>query len=127
MWLEKQIEKSIVACLRTLGAVVETQNWWSVMIKKGSYNHRMTLQTKGCPDIMVFYKNNFVWIEVKKNEKEVNKWLKLKERHLQGEILPKSYLRETEQIKYRQKILDNWWVFIITCELREIVDYFLNL
>lgn len=127
MWLEKQIEKSIVYYLRALWAVVETQNGWSIMIKKGSYNHRMTLQTKWCPDILCYYKNNFVGIEVKKDEKEVNKWLRLKERHLQGETLPKSYHRELEQIKYREKILINWGVFIITYELEEIVDYFINL
>ena len=124
---EKQIEKSIVSYLRNLWAVVETQNGWSIMIKKWQYNHRMTLQTKGCPDILVFYKNNFIGIEVKKSEQEVNKWLKLKLRYQEGETLPRSYERELKQIEYRQKILDNGGTFIITYELEEIVYYFINL
>lgn len=124
---EKQIEKAIVNYLKTLWAIVETQNGWSIMIKKGQYNHKMTLQTKWCPDILVYYKDNFVWIEVKKNEAEVDKWIKLRFRHDSWETLPKSYWRELDQIKYRERILENWGTFIITWEMEEIVDYFINL
>lgn len=124
---EKDIEKSIVKYLRTLWAVVETQNWWSVMIKKGKYNHRMTLQTKWCPDIMCFYKKHFVWIEVKKDLKEVEKWTKQLDKYKLGISIAKSYERELKQIEYRQKILDNGWTFILTCDINEIKDYFSNL
>ena len=124
---EKQIETDIYNYLLWIWAVVEKMQWGKILIKKWKYQHMMTLQSKWACDIICFYKKHYVWIEVKKDLKEVNKWLKLKERYLQGETLPKSYERELKQIEYRQKILDNWWVFIITCDLQEIVDYFINL
>jgi hypothetical protein len=124
---EKTIETNIYNYLVELWAVVEKMQWWKILIKKWAYNHMMTLQTTWCPDIMCYYKWNFIAIEVKKNEKEVFKWCKLKDRYLQWETLPISYKRSLNQIKYREKVLNNWGVFIITWELEEIVDYFLNL
>jgi len=123
MWLEKQIEKRIIQYLNNIWAIVEWQNWWSVMIKKWKFTHKMTLQTKGCPDIICFYKWEFIWIEVKKDLEQVNKWIKLKDRYKAGETLPKSYKRELNQIKYMEKILENWWHFILTYELDEVITF----
>lgn len=122
---EKSIEKAIINYLRSLWAIVEWQNGWSILIKKWSYHHKMTLQTKGCPDIICFYKNNFYWIEVKKDQKTVDSWTKKEERYKKTWSLPKSYMRELSQIEYKQKILDNWWTHIITCDLQEVM-YFIK-
>lgn len=127
MTKEKDIENSIYNYLLSLGAVVEKMQGWKILIKKGSYNHMMTLQTKGACDIFCFYKWAFIGIEVKKSELEVNEWIKLKDRYENWEVLPKSYLRELDQIKYRKKILDNWWTFILTSELKEVKDYLTNI
>lgn len=120
---EKQIEQNIIKFLKLKGAVVEWMQGWSVMIKKWKYSHRMTLQTKWCPDIICFYRWMFIWIEVKKDEEQVKKWIKLKDRHEGGEILPKSYERQLNQIKYMEKIIKNEWHFMITCETKEIIDF----
>lgn len=124
---EKTIENSIVEFLKIKWAVVEWMQSWAVMILKWNYKNRMNLQSDGCPDVMCFYKSEYIWIEVKKNEKEVEKWIKQEKRFLRWEKIPKSYKREEDQIKYKYKILDNWGTFILTCKLSEVIDYINNL
>ena len=82
----------------------------------------MTLQSAWCPDIICFYKGTFIGIEVKKNAEEAKKWLKLRDRYNNWETLPKSYKRELDQIQYKDRIIENWWEFILTYELSEIKE-----
>ena len=63
-WVEKKIETSIVNYLKSIWAVTEQNNSWKVLVKKAWYNHMMTLQSKGCPDIVCLYKWHYIWIEV---------------------------------------------------------------
>ena len=124
---EKIIEKSIINYLKTRWWLVESMQWGSVMIKKGSYNHRMTLNSKGCPDILYYENWMLYWIEVKKNQKEIDKWCKIRDRYFwlwKSLKWLKSYDREIWQIKYAQKLEDNWWEFIIVCCVDEIIEYF---
>ena len=123
---EKDIENWIKEYLWLLWAVVEWMQGWKILIKKWKYNNMMTLQKEWCPDIMCFYKWKFIWIEVKKNQEEIEHWLKQEERYLNGEKIPKSYEREENQIKYKQKILKNWWEFILTCKTQDIVNRIQN-
>ena len=118
---EKDLEKAIVNYLLSKWAVCEWIQSGSVMVKKPWYNHRMTLQSAWCPDIIALYKWNFLWIEVKKNKKEVDDWIKKENRVLKWEQLPKSYKREEDQIQYKYKILENDWYHIITCDVNEII------
>ena len=120
---EKKIEQAIINYLRSLWAVVEGIQSWKIMIKKGSYNHMMTLQSKWACDIICYYNWQFIWIEVKKDQKEVDKWIRLLERYEAWEELPKSYQREKDQIEYRKKIIENGWVHIITSDITEIINY----
>ena len=123
---EKDIENAINRYLLSIWAVVEKMQSWKVLVKKAGYNSMMTLQTAWCPDIICFYKNKLYWIEVKKDKKEVEKWLKIKDRYYwiwKSFDGLKSYKREIDQIKYREKILENWWTFILTCELKEVINY----
>jgi len=120
MRLEKQIEKRIYNYLNHIWAVVECNNSWTVMIKKGWYNHRMTLQKAWCPDITALYNGKFYWIEVKKNQKEVDHWKKQEARYDNWETIPKSYSRELDQIKYRNHIIDQGWIHLVTCDLEEV-------
>lgn len=118
---EKSIEQEIIKYLLSIWAVVEWIQSGKVMIKKGQYNHRMTLQSAWCPDIICFYCWYFIGIEVKKNQKEVDAWVKKEDRIMNGEELPKSYKREEDQINYKYKILDNEWYYIITYDVNEII------
>ena len=120
---EKSIEQAIINYLKSLWAVVEGIQSGKVLIKKQWYQHMMTLQSKWACDIICYYKWQFLWIEVKKDQKEVDKWIRLLERYEAWEELPKSYQREKDQIEYRKKILDNWWIHIITSEVSEVIDY----
>lgn len=120
---EKKVEQAIINYLKSLWAVVEGIQSWKVLIKKQWYQHMMTLQSAWCPDIICLYKWQFFWIEVKKDQQEVNKWIRLLERYEAWEELPKSYQREKDQIEYRKKILDNWWVHIITSDVSEVINY----
>ena len=127
MKLEKKIEQAIIRYLQSLWAVVEGIQSGKVLISKHWYNHRMNLQSAWCPDIIALVKWVFLWIEVKKDQKEVGKWCKLLARYEAWEELPPSYERERRQIVYRQKILDNWGVHIITCDVWEVIDFITNL
>lgn len=119
---EKNIENAIKEYLELMWAVVEWMQGWKILIKKWKYEHMMKLQKEWCPDIICLYKWIFIWIEVKKNEEEIEHWLKQEQRYLNGEKIPKSYEREENQIKYKQKILKNWWHFILTCKTQEIIN-----
>lgn len=126
-WKEKTIETAILNYLNKLGAVTEQNNSWKILVKKAWYNHMMTLQSKWCPDITCLYKSRYIWIEVKKNEKEVSHWLKQRIRYDNWETIPKSYEREKDQIEYMYRIMENWWCFILTCELSEVEEFINNL
>lgn len=120
---EKIIEKWIVQYLQSIGAIVEWMQGWKAMIKKWKKTYKMNLQSEWCPDIICFYKREFIWIEVKRDQEEVDSWVKLKERFLEEWFLPKSYKREENQIIYSERILEQWGSFIITCDLEEVINF----
>ena len=120
---EKLIENEIYSYLKWIWAIVEKMQWWKVLVKKQFYQHMMTLQSKWACDIICYYKWQFLWIEVKKDQEEVDKWIRLLKRYEAWEELPKSYQREKDQIEYRKKILENGWVHIITSEVSEVIEY----
>lgn len=123
MNIEKQIEKSIINYLLSIWAWVEWLQSWSVIIKKGQYTNKMNLCSNWTPDIIAFYNWKFIAIEVKKNQAEVDDWLKKEIRYKKEWGLPKSYKREFDQIKHKQLILKNWWTHIITSDVNEIIKY----
>lgn len=122
---EKKIEQAIISYLKNKWAVVEWIQSWKIMIKKWAYNHRMTLQSAWCPDIIAFYKWKFLWIEVKKDKVEVDKWGSIRDRYywiwksLDG---TKSYQREIDQIKYAELIEQNWGFHLITCDVWDVIS-----
>jgi len=122
MHKEKEIEKAIIEYLISRKAIVESMQWGSIMVKRGPKSYRVNLQTDGCPDLMVLYFGRFIGIEVKKDQKEVDKWLKLEERYNNYEVLPKSYEREKQQIIYSQKIKQHWGEFLITHSVSEVMQ-----
>lgn len=124
---EKDIENAIYNFLVSKGAWVEKMQWGKVLVKKAWYQHMMTLQTIGSPDIIAFYNNQFIAIEVKKTPKDVDDWIKKEKRYKESWVLPKSYTREINQIKHKIKIMANWWTHIITCDLGEVREYINNL
>ncbi len=126
-WLEKQIEKSIVAYLEQIWGWVEQLQSWSVMIKKWAYCNRMNLCSNWTPDIICLLKGTLYAIEVKKDLEATNKWIKLEARYKAWEKLPKSYLREENQIRHKHRIIEQWWVHIITHDINEVKEYFNNL
>ena len=120
---EKAIEKWIIQFLKNKWAIVEGMQWWSSITERNWRTYKTKHQTKGCPDIICFYKGSFIGIEVKKNQSEVDKWCKLKNRFLEEWFLPKSYSREENQIRYSQDILENKGSFIVTCDLDEVISF----
>ena len=126
---EKVLEKQIYNYLKTTWWMVESMQGGSVMIKKGGYNHRITLNSKWCPDIIFFYNKILFWFEIKKDQKEVDKWLKLFDRYRglwKSLEWLKSYDREIGQFKYAELLEKNWWNFLVTCSLDEVKE-FINL
>lgn len=136
---EKILEKWIARYLKLKWAIVEQMQSWKILIKKWKYNHRMTLQSEWCPDIFCFYQWTFIWIEVKKNQKEVDDWIQIEKRYYwEWKPLPEpyynkkdelcdSYKREKEQIKYKERIIENGWTHIITCDIDEVILFIENI
>lgn len=126
-WAEKKIETSIVKFLRSKWAWVEQLQSWQALIKKWPYTNMMKLCTNWTPDIIAFYNDKFIAIEVKKDQKEVDSWIKKENRYKDTWELPKSYIRELNQIQHKHKIMENWWIHILTCDLDEVIQYINNL
>ena len=134
-WLEKQIETSIINFLRNKGLLVEQQQWWKALIKKWPITYSMTLQTNWATDIYCLYKWHYTGIEVKKDLKAVEHWLKIRDRYegiwkpLPKPIPWKKYSLQwiIDQIKNSYLIKKNWGTFILTYELSEIKEYINNL
>lgn len=108
---EKIIEKWIIAFLNRQWAFCEWQNWWKVKIEKEWYHHSIKMQSKWTPDIICFFKWCFFWIEVKKDEEEVDKWLEIEKMLDRWENIPKTNIREFHQIQKKKLILENGWHF----------------
>jgi len=123
---EKTIEKQIVSYLKSLWAYVEQLNSWKVLIKKGIYNHMMTLQSTWATDIICLYKWNFYWIEVKKNKEEYDKWIKSEIRLEKEWRLPNYLKREKTQIEHKKHIIEQEWTHILCYDINEIKEYFNN-
>lgn len=135
---EKDVEKDIRDYLKSIDAVEEGNQGWQVTVKKWDYTGVIHLQTPWCPDITGLYMGVYFWIEVKKNQEEVDKWLKIEDRfngiwkplpepYYKNWKLCDSYKREKDQIAYKEKILRNKWTFILTCELQEVIDFILEI
>ena len=120
---EKQIESKIVRLLRESWAWCEQLQSWRVLIKKWPYSNMMHLCSKWTPDIIAFYKGTFYAIEVKKDQKEVDKWYKLEARYIQGETLPLSYDRELAQIEHKELIERNWGDHIVSANPIEVLKF----
>ena len=121
---EKKIENSIKGYNERLGAIVESNQGGKVYIKKWPKTYSINLQTIWCPDLTWLYNWHYFWIEVKKDQKSVDDWLKIEERYNWiGKPPPATAEREINQIKYKNKILDNWWYFLLTCELEEAIEF----
>lgn len=124
---EKIIEKWIIAFLSRQWAFCEWQNWWKVRIEKEGYNHSIKLQSKGTPDIICFWKWYFFWIEVKKDEQEVNEWLEVEKKFNNWEEIPKNKNREFNQILKKNLIIENWGHYLLVYDLEQVIDYMNNL
>ena len=126
MTKEKTIEKQIVQYLKSTGGLVESMQWGKVLVKKAWYNHMMTLNSTGCPDILFYYKKRLYWFEIKKDKKECEKWENIYDRYYwiwKSLDWLKSYKREIWQIQYAEKLEKNWWQFLVTCDLQEVKEF----
>jgi hypothetical protein len=74
--IEKQVEKSIMHYLAVIGAyAVKVQSGMLPQSYKGK-NRMIHLAPQGTPDIIALFKGNYIGIEVKKDDKEVQKWIR---------------------------------------------------
>ena len=69
---EKQIEKSILEYLNTVGYAIKVHSG-SLIKSCGHKQYRINLAPKGTPDILAVV-DGFWGIEVKRDQKEVDRW-----------------------------------------------------
>ena len=105
---EKDIERAIQSFIGSRGHWVENLQSGKVLVKKWWYSNYMHLCTAGTPDLVALMNGKFVWIEVKKNKEEYDRWLKMEKRYRwEWKPPPISAHREVAQIEHKDKILAN--------------------
>ena len=75
---EKLVEKSIMKRLRIKGHYCQKVHSWIIKTWQGKRTRRVHLADKWTPDLLACVAGRFVWIEMKKDSKEVEKWNKQK-------------------------------------------------
>jgi len=106
---EKQIERDIIQFIRFKGGWCEGIQSGSLVLPnpKGGFR-RVNMCTKGTPDIIACFNGKFLGIEVKKNEKEIEKWRKGKDK------------RSLDQQYQRDRILESKGIYIITHSIDDL-------
>jgi len=143
---EKQIEKSIMEYLQSIGAYVVKIHSGTVKVLKnfgeksfGRFNktatNYMQLAPKGTPDLVAIIpklkpinENSAqlhgipVFIEVKRDQKEVDKWLRIAERYESEGTAPQSYHREVMQYKQMEKATQAGALCLLVCSIQGLED-----
>ena len=76
--------------------------------------YKMKLEEKGTTDLVAFIYGICLWIEVKRDEEEYQKWLKLEERFYKEGLLPAYLEREQAQIVEKRDILERGGTHVLT-------------
>lgn len=119
---EKIIEKGIMEWLAMNNIYCQKVQSGSSFGSHNGKTWRIKFADKGTPDLFACVNGSFLAIEVKKDDKEVAKWMKLFERHESGEVLPKSYGRELDQFIQRDKIIKAGGQYIVCSSIDELAD-----
>lgn len=86
--------------------------------------NKIKLEEKWTTDLVAFIDWYCLWIEVKKDEKEYQAWLKNEERFLREWDLPLYLEREMCQIMEKQEILKAWWIHMLTYSVEHFSSEF---
>ena len=119
---ESSIEKSIQIYIKSKGGWSQRLHSGQIVTKHGDKSYAMNLAEKGSPDLIACVDSQFYGIEVKSDNKKKDKWLKLYNRHKQGEELPKSYHREKAQIEQCHKIINAGGKFILASSVDDVKE-----
>ena len=97
---ETVIKKWIINFLNRQWAFCEWQQWWKIVVSnwENKKDTAITMQSRWTPDIICFIQWYFIWIETKKDQEEVDEWLKIESLFNQNLPIPKWKDREIWQI-----------------------------
>ena len=132
-WIKDYINMAWWICkrLHSWKIILPTKNkFW-----KDSFR-AIQMEDQWTTDLVIDWKWVTIWVEVKKDKEEYDKWLKLEQRFLwEWKPLPPPYVdkkwkikqsneREISQIKEKHKILKRWWNYILTYSLSDFLEKF---
>jgi len=93
---EKDLEKAVIKYIRWVGGYCQKVQCGLI---KQVYNDKIRwihLADKGTPDILACIKGSFLGIEVKKDEKEVERWNKQTTEHAQQQSYQQQLIRHAK-------------------------------
>lgn len=99
--LEKKIQRDIIKYLQEQGIFHERINSGAVMVKQGGIRYKLTLATKGFPDILILKDGRFIGCEVKKHDTKQNK----------------------DQLQMEQSILENGGEYFVARSIDDVKEY----
>lgn len=120
--VEKRIENKIVDFFEKSNYYTFWINSWKLCFRKNWYMNVIHLAPQWTPDIFALKWWKTIFVEVKKDEKTYNNWIRLEKLFLNKEKIAKSRWKEEWQIKAKYKILKSWWHHILTYNFKDFYE-----
>lgn len=128
MWvIENWIQNSIKDYINMTWWTARRMQSWKII---QSYENKKTwkinmrainMEEKWTPDLVLDIRSKCIWVEVKKDKEEYEKWISLEKRLNEEWKIPKSYHREEAQIREKRRLERRWSIYILTYSLQHFI------
>ena len=117
---EKDVQKIIMDWCGWNRYYVLRLNSGMIRIFENNKYRMIRMCPAGTPDLLILINGNYIFVEVKKDDKEVQKWKKKIEKYLATSYIPPSHNREIAQYKAHRKIAKAGGKTLIVGSLNEL-------
>jgi len=119
---ESDVQKAIMEWCKYKGFYCLRLNSGRLMARYNGKTRMISLCPAGTPDLFVIARGLHFFVEVKKDDKEVEKWVKKVESYKRTSYVPPSYKREIQQYKEHKKIVDADGVVLLVGSLKALEE-----
>jgi hypothetical protein len=121
---EQDIQNSIIEYIRIIGGYTQRINSGKVVILQGEIRRVVNLADAGTPDILGWYDGKPFGIEVKKNQKIKDQWIRTVSKYELTGGFAKSNRRIRDQYFESEKIRRAGGKWGLVCSLSEAIEFF---
>jgi len=122
MGIEKDIENSIISYIRMNGWYCQKVHSGSLFKQGKDIMYKIKLADEGTPDILSSINGKFIGIEIKKDQKEIERGDRVVERFIKKGKYPKSNHREVMQHLEAVKILKAGGIVLTVSSITQLID-----